>query len=148
MKAIIAVLAAAAVVALAGCGSGPVPIKSHGSVIVFASPFNGQNVQDAYPDIASGSQVTVTDSSGKVIGTGTLNSDPAKTAATLVTATAGTGLTASEMTEFVAVYDFTVTVPSGLDRYGIKIGQNRGTIYESSMEMKQGPSLTLGSLSG
>jgi hypothetical protein len=90
----------------------------------------------------------VTDSSGKVISTGTLSSDPAKTAATLATATVGTGLSASEMTEFVAVYDFTVTVPGGLDRYGVKLGQNRGTIYESAKQMKQGPSLSLGSLSG
>lgn len=147
LKKITIALAAVAAIGLAGCSSGSAPITSHGSVIVFASPFNEQNVQEAYPDVASGSQVTVTDSSGKVIGTGTLSSDPAKTAATLVTATAGTGLTASEMTEFVAVYDFTVTVPGGEDRYGIKIGQNRGTIYETPKQMKQGPSLTLGSLS-
>jgi hypothetical protein len=104
-------------------------------------------VQNAYPDIASGSQVTVTDSPGKVIGTGTLSYDPVQTATTLVTATAGTGLTASELTAFVAVYDFTVTVPGGLDRYGITVGQNRGTIYETATQMKKGPSLTLGSLS-
>jgi hypothetical protein len=48
MKASITILAAALVVALAGCGGGA-PITSHGEVIVFASPFNGQNVQTPIP---------------------------------------------------------------------------------------------------
>jgi hypothetical protein len=150
MKKIITALTAGAAVALAlaACGSSaPAALTSHGTVIVFASPFGGSTLQNAYPDVASGGQVTVTDSSGTVIGTGTLTYNPGQTTATLVTATAGSGLTASELTAFVAEYDFTVTVPGGLARYGIKVGQNRGTIYETAAQMKD-PSLTLGSLSG
>jgi len=89
----------------------------------------------------------VTDSSGKVIGTGTLSYSSADTAAFLLEATAGTGLTAAELEPDVAVYTFTVTVPGGLARYGITVGRNRGVIYESASQMKD-PGLTLGSLSG
>jgi hypothetical protein len=41
-------------------------------------------MSEAYPDVTDGSQVTVTDSSGKVIGTGTLSYSKADTFSFLV----------------------------------------------------------------
>jgi len=117
---------------------------------------SGTDVQDAYPDITSGSQVIVTDSSGTVIGTGMLSYDKAKTFA-LTTGTAvilakKTGASASgiasALSQDVAIYDFSVSgLPGGLVRYGIKVGHNRGTIWFTAAQMKAGPGLTLGSLS-
>ncbi|MGH3260444.1 MAG: hypothetical protein ACRDNS_00470 [Trebonia sp.] len=149
MKKIIAALAAAAALTLVtACGTGaPAAITSHGEVTVFAPPLGGQTVRDAYPDIASGGQVTVTNSAGKVVGTGTLLYSLGGTKAALTKATAGTGMTATEMLAFVALYKFTVKVPAGLARYGIKVGKGRGTIYFSARQMKQGPVLSLGSMS-
>ena len=89
----------------------------------------------------------MTDSSGTVIGTGTLTYNSGQTTAMLKTTTSGSGLTASELNAFVAVYDFTVTAPRRDGRYGIKVGQNRGTVYETAAQMKD-PLLTLGSLTG
>lgn len=144
----IAITGAAAGLVLTGCGSSaPAPIRSHGVVTVFASPDDGETVQDAYPDIATGGQVTIVDSSGKVVATGTLTYNPQQTASMLTKATAGTAMPASDLTTFIADYDFTVSVPGGLARYGIKVGQNRGTIYETASQMKH-PALTLGSLTG
>lgn len=50
--------------------------------------------------------------------------------------------------EFIEGFSFTVSVPGGLPRYGIQVGQNWGTVWESASEMQKGPALTLGSLSG
>ncbi len=133
----------------AGVFSGQGTITAHGSELVFANPLDGQNVQNAYPDISDGTQVTVVNSSGTVVGTGTLQSDPAATVRALKSAVAGiSGLSASDFTSFVAEYDFTVTVPGGLARYGIRAGQNRGTTWLTPQQMRNGPALSLGSLSG
>jgi hypothetical protein len=83
-----------------------------------------------------------------VIGTGTLSSSSTDTAAFLLEAVAQekeTGLTAAELEPDVAICTFTVTVPGGLDRYGLTAGRNRGVIYDSASQMKD-PGLTLGSL--
>jgi hypothetical protein len=143
---IILTSAAALAMLLSACGGTP-SITSHGTVTVLADPGNGQTAQDAYPDIADGGQVTIMDASGKVIGTGTLSYSSSQTSAMLTKATAGSGLNAGELKTFVAEYDFTATVPGGQSRYGIKVGQNRGTVYETAGQMKD-PSLTIGSLTG
>lgn len=86
----------------------------------------GGSTQSAFPDITAGSRVTVVDSSGTVIGTGTLApSDPDSW---------GAG---------DAVYAFTVTVPAGERRYGIQIGRSRGTSWLTQGEMRAGPALSV-----
>lgn len=139
---------AIAVAFLAGCSSGPPPVKSHGTVTLMANPLSGDPVSQAYPDVTDGSQVVVTDSSGKVIGTGTLTPDTAEESVLRQMTAASLKVNADLLAPDIVVYQFVVTVPGGLDRYGVKVGQNRGTIYETAEEMKDGPSLTLGSLSG
>jgi hypothetical protein len=133
---------------LAGCGGGPGNFTAKGTVEVFANAFGGSSVQDAYPDIAAGGTVTVVDSSGKVIGTGTLSPNLAlvRQAETLFAAqTGGSGVA---MAEFVEAFSFSTAVPGGESRYGIQVGQNRGTVWESQSQMQKGPALTLGSLTG
>ena len=145
-----ALVVAGAIISFLLSGSTAPPITSHGTVALYLNPLSGLNMQDAYPDITDGSQVTVSDSTGKVIGTGTLSYSSADTLTFLIEALGqekGTGLTATELAPDVAIYTFTVTVPGGLDRYGITVGKNRGVIYESASQMKD-PGLTLGSLSG
>lgn len=145
-----ALVVAGAIISFLSSGSTAPTVTSHGNVTLYSDALSGLNVQEAYPDITSGSQVTVSDSSGKIIGTGTLSYSPTETATFLLEAVAqeaGTGLTAAELAPDVAIYTFTVTVPGGLDRYGITVGRNRGVIYQSASQMKN-PGLTLGSLSG
>jgi hypothetical protein len=146
--AVIGVLAAAGVIIsfLSGGSTAP-PVTSHGTVTLYSGLLSGLNVQDSYPDITSGSQVTVTDSSGKVLGTGTLSYSSAQTSALVLMSAAVAKLPSYDFTQDVAVYTFTATVPGGLDRYGLTVGRNRGTIWESAPQMKD-PGLTLGSLSG
>lgn len=67
----------AGAVVLGACSSSPPPVTAHGTLAVYA-PL-GNNTQDAYPDITSGAQVTVTNPSGTVIGTGTLAYSQSKT---------------------------------------------------------------------
>jgi hypothetical protein len=143
-----AVLAAGAV--LAGCGGSPPEVTGHGTLTVYSELLSGVSVAEAYPDVTTGSQVTVTSPSGAVIGTGMLTFDKARTAEFDIEAQIGagkTGLTATEVAPYVAVYDFTVTVPGGESRYGIQAGKGRGIIWVSPSQMKN-PSLTLGSLDG
>jgi len=143
-----ALVVAAAIIIFLSIRSTVPPVTSHGTVTLYSDPLSGLNVQDSYPDITSGSQVTVSDSSGKVIGTGTLSYSSTETARFLMEAAAqeaGTGLTAAELAPDVAIYTFTVTVPGGQARYGITVGRNRGVVYESASQMKD-PGLTLGSL--
>lgn len=143
----VAALATAAILAaaLSSCSSGPPPVTSHGTLTIYVDPLGGSSVQDSYPDITDGSQVTVTDSSGKVIGTGTLSYDQRQSAATAAVEAAimGPGMTAAELAPDVAVYTWTVTgLPGGLPRYGIKIG-NRSVHWEGASAVKK-PQLTLG----
>ena len=148
---IISMLAVAlTAIGLAACGGGPGSITAKGTVSVFANSFGGSSVQDAYPDITPGGQVTVVDSSGKVIGTGTLAPDQAIVAQAEAAWAAQTGSSngAAALATFVEGFSFTATVPGGLSQYGIQVGQNRGTVWESVSEMQKGPTLTLGSLSG
>jgi hypothetical protein len=144
------VLVLVLVFVVAACGSSAPPIAANGTLTVEVNPLGGVEVSNAYPDITDGSQVTVTDSSGTVVGTGTLSYSKTQTdAEALVLGTAmGLGANADDLDLDVGVYTFTVTgLPGGEARYGIKVGQNRGTIWFTASQMKAGPSLTLGSLS-
>jgi hypothetical protein len=139
----------AAPVVLGACSSSPPPVTAHGTLTVEVNPLGGTNLTDAYPDITNGSQVTVTDPSGKVIGTGTLSYD--KTMTDTEAAIAGTelglGSEADLLQADIAVYNFTVTgLTGGLSRYGFSVGTNRGAIWESPSQVKD-PQLSLGSLS-
>ena len=122
-------LALAALLALTACGgSGQVTV--HGTEDVTVNPAGGVPVQQAFPDVTNGSQVTVVDPSGKVIGTGTLSYTKADT-------TAGASL------QWAMVYGFTVTVPTGEARYGIQVGHGRGTVWFTPQQMAKGPVLSL-----
>ena len=147
--AVIGALAVAGVIiSFISGGSAASPITSRGTVTLFSGLLSGQNVQDSYPDITSGSQVTVSDSTGKVIGTGTLSYNSAQTSALVLMSALAAKLPSYDLAQDVAVYTFTVTsLPGGLERYGVKVGQNRGTVWETASQMKD-PGLTLGSLSG
>ncbi len=83
-------------------------------------------IQSAYPDIATGSPVTVISPSGAVLGTGVL-----------IAADPGSWGIQD------AVYAFTITVPAGEPRYGIKIGGNGGTAWFSGAQMRAGPDISL-----
>src|SRR5450755_2078366 len=92
-----AVLAAAAM--LAGCGSSD--MTSHGSITVEEGCTKAAS---DYPDIDTGTQVTITDSSGNVISTGSLGySHGAR-----LGFTSGPGSFGGE-----CVYPFSVQVPGG-----------------------------------
>jgi hypothetical protein len=113
----------------------------------FTAQGNDQVCVDAQ-DITDGSQVTVTDSSHKVIGTGTLAEDDSKAAQkvikeydTLQVSLGALGQGGPGM----SIYKFTVTgLPAGQPLYGISVGQNRGTVWFSEKQMRSGPGLSLG----
>jgi hypothetical protein len=137
---------AAIAVAAAGCSSGPPPVTSHGTLTLYADPLGGTPVAQGYPDITDGAQISVTDSSGKVIGTGTFTYDKAQTKiqAAVEAAMLGRGVDATLLLPDIAVYHFTASgLPGGLPRYGLKIG-NRAVHWESAKAIKD-PELTLGS---
>ena len=142
------IAAALTLTAAAGCSSSPAPITAHGMLTVYDSPFSGLSMADAYPDITDGSQVTVTDPSGTVFGNGTLSYSKADTLRFLLEAEAQYPQIGATLASDIAIYTFTVTVPGGEPRYGIQAGRNRGTIWQSAAQMKAGPGLTLGSLTG
>jgi hypothetical protein len=135
--AIAAAVVAAAGTAVAGCGSGaPATFTAHGTEQVCAPITGGENAANAYPDISAGAQVTVVSSSHAVIGTGTLATAPLPASDTTIGGT--------DMAQFFGAYKFTVRVPAGKARYGIEIGQNRGTIWASESQMRRGPGVSLG----
>jgi hypothetical protein len=116
----------------AGCGSHaaaatgrPHPVLALGTISVATSCSD----TSSYPDVQPGSQVIVTNSAGTVIATASLDTGHAKDA----------------ITPYVCRYPFDVKVPGGLPRYGIEIGHNRGTVWFSQSQMRNGPILTLGS---
>jgi hypothetical protein len=123
---------------------GPSGFTAHGTEQLCTSPLLNTSPDD-FPDITSGAQVTVTDPSGKVIGSGALSADPKetviKTAEERAVLEASTGV--SNIVANDQVYDFTVTsLPAGQPRYGISIG-HRGTVWYSEKQMRGGPSVTL-----
>lgn len=151
---VVVVIAAAGITAglLLSGGSTSPPIVSHGTVTLLTGIIGGPEVSSAYPDVTNGSQVTVTNSAGTVVGTGTLSYSLPQTAADAASLAAafngdagGSVVTAGEMALHVAVYDFTVDVPGGQARYGVTVGTH-GTEWLSASQMKSGPALQIGSL--
>lgn len=125
-----AALAGAALAAalLGACSSAPATVTSHGTVTVDYSPGGSD-------DLSDGSQVVVVNSSGTVIGNGTL---------TLKHSGAGPFNIGMEDN-----FTFTVTVPAGLPRYGIQVGgTSHGTLWQSPAQMKAGPGLALDETTG
>ena len=135
-------VAGAAVVAAVGgyvLASGPGSFTANG----------GDQVCVDAPDVTNGSQVTVTDSSGHVIATGTLAEDDSAATVKAVKAydqlqfSLGSFLGGSD--SGMSVYKFSVTVPVGQPRYGVSIGNgNRGTIWFTEQQMRKGPQVSLG----
>jgi hypothetical protein len=121
------ILAAAAGIALlsglTACG-GASTLTAHGTETVAVSVLDGESAREAFPDVTDGSQVTVMDSTRNIIGNGILSE------------------TSTSIAE--EQFRFTVTVPGGLARYGIQVGSNRGTLWFSNKQMRQGPGLCLG----
>ncbi len=116
---------------LACSASAPPPaIVAHGTMETTTNILDGDTPSEAYPDIRAGTQVIVVGSSGTVIATGTL-------------AYVSSG-EASAVTPWADYFAFTVTVPGGLPRYGIEVGNGHGTVWESAAEMRHGPILCLG----
>jgi hypothetical protein len=95
--------------------------------------FQGNCAAD-FSDISSGGQAVVTDSSGKVIGTGTLSYDE----------TDSSEQSGLQPGLSVCIYSFQLTVPTGLPRYGITVS-HRGTVWFTSSQMSKGPGLSLSS---
>jgi len=129
-----AVIAAGTVTGLLLKGSPPALITAHGTELVCTSILgDGGTPAEIYPDVTDGTQVTVTDPDGKVIGTSELSSTRDAEAAELSILPG----------EHVDAYAFTVKVPGGLARYGITAGHDRGTLYYTARQMKAGPRLGL-----
>jgi Protein of unknown function (DUF2510) len=115
----------AAIVIAVKVTSGPGTFTAHGTLEVAVRTLDGNTPSQTYPDISDGGQVTVIDSDHNVIGTGALSET-------------GTGGLDSDD------YTFTTKVPGGEQRYGIQIGNNRGTVWYSQQQMRRGPELCLG----
>ena len=133
------VISAAAVVILvvglltAGVfGQGPIAV--HGTFEVAGDALQSS---ENYPDISDGTQVVVVNGSGQVIGVGHLTCD-AKATATFNKVLGSDSLLAGE-----TFYSFTVSVPSGQPRYGIRVS-HRGTVWFTSRQMQKGPGLSVG----
>ena len=121
MKHAFGLIASAAAIALLGaCSSTPPPMTVHGTVrVVDNEPF------DPLP-VNFGTQVTVTDPSGKIIGVGHLgNSDTQGPIGTLT-------------------FGYTVKVPEGEPTYGIHVDGLQGTTQFTEGQMKSGPAVCAG----
>jgi hypothetical protein len=90
----------------------------NGTVIVPDDPLSG----DTSP-VSDGSQVTVTDPAGKVIGFTTLNGN------------------APQGALYTLTYGFTVKIPEGESSYGIAVSGLTGVTRFTQAQMRQGPAL-------
>lgn len=123
---VVVVLAAGAVLAATTGTFSKGHLTVHGTEQVVVTSFDGMSTERAFPDITSGTPVTVVDPAGTVIGSASLAaSDP------------------SSWGPQDAVYAFVVTVPAGERRYGIEIGRNRGTTWFTEAQLRQGPALSV-----
>jgi hypothetical protein len=129
--------------ALAGCSAGGGAMTVTGHEVVVIDPDNNTEIGFVFPDIVARTPVTVLNNAGRVIGSGVLRFEPH------VSARDGAKYNSDSenVSDFIAVYSFTVSVPRGLARYGIKIGSSHGTAWLSAAQMSGGPVLTLGSMS-
>jgi hypothetical protein len=130
--------ALAAGLTLSACSSGPSAITAHGTEL----DCTGSG------DITAGSQVTVTDATGRVISTSSLTEDNSRLAQQVVSQYDALQAELSALggsSSSAAAWKFTVTVPGGLARYGIAIGgPNRGVVWFTPQQMAAGPGLSLG----
>ena len=101
--------------------SAPQQMTVNGTVVVPDNPADGDT-----SSVGEGTQVTVTDPSGKVIAFTVLN-DNAPQGAT-----------------FTLTYGFTVKVPEGESSYGIAVSGLTGTERYTQQQMQQGPALCSG----
>lgn len=126
-RAAIAATALALAACLTACGGGSPAISVHGQLETAVSVMDGTTPGQAYPDITDGGQVVIVNSGGTVIATGTLDE------------------TSLPDTEAVSdYYTFSLGVPGGLPRYGIRVGDSdRGTVWETAAQMHD-PELCLG----
>jgi hypothetical protein len=123
--------AAGAAVTVTACSSSPASITASGKVTVDYTMLVAGGTGD---DLSDGSQVVVVNSSGTVIGNGTL------------AGSGGGGLGGYGMAD---VFTFKVTVPGGLPRYGIQVGgTSHGTAWESAAQMQTGPALEIDETTG
>lgn len=134
-----ALAASATALALVGCSSAPPPITAHGSV------------EDCTNALSAGSQVTVVNDSGTVIGSGTLADDNSSSAQAQEQAYDALNLQPVNLDDPTAtspsmgIYTFTVAnLPGGEPRYGVATGSGHGTLWYSSAQMVSGPSINLG----
>jgi len=109
---------AAAIFTAAACSSAPADMTVNGTVTVEDNPAQGID-----PPVEEGSQVTITDPSGKVIGFTTLNDNAAQGAV------------------FTLSYGFRVKVPEGESSYGVAVSGLNGTERYTAAQMKAGPDL-------
>jgi hypothetical protein len=101
------------------------------------------------PDVTDGSQVTVTDSGGHVIGTGTLATDNSPAAQKAIreydALNVELGALGGDSGPGISVYKFTVPdLPAGQARYGVSVGKDRGTLWFTQQQMHAGANLSLG----
>jgi hypothetical protein len=114
-------------------------VRGHQVVLIIP---DAENTSIVFPDVAPGTPVTVRDGHGHRIGSGELAFNDAATTSDwekFNTDPENGG-------NFVAVFDFTVTVPAGLPRYGVTVGTGHGVAWFSAAQMLAGPVLTIGSL--
>ena len=105
----------------AACSSSPAQMTVKGTVTVVDNPVAGEA-----PPVDTGSQVTVTDPAGKVIGFTTLNGD------------------APQGATFTLTFGFTVKVPEGESSYGIAVAGLSGTTRYTQSQMQAGPAICAG----
>lgn len=137
---------ALAIALIAGCSSSAPALTAHGT-ITDNSALYGQ------PDcVSSGDQVVVTNSSGTVLATASLRENEAAerkldSSAAVLQLVALARLDTNGETQLpvaaVGFYDFTVTVPDGQARYGVRVGQHP-VYYVSGKDMARGPALSCG----
>jgi hypothetical protein len=127
-----------------GSGSGGIMTVTGHEVVVIDSN-NNTEIWGVFPDVTGTSRapVKVVNSAGHVIGSGVLRFEPK------VSGEDGNKYNgdSENVSDFIAVYSFTVPVPRGLPAYGIKIGSRHGTVWLSAAQMNGSPVLTLGSIS-
>ena len=104
----------------AACSSAPAQMTVHGTVVV------PDNVLGAAVPVQDGSEVTVTDPSGKVIGFTTLDGNVPQ---------GGTDQ---------LIYGFTVRVPEGEPSYGITVNGLTGITQFTQKQMSRGPAICSG----
>jgi hypothetical protein len=123
-------LGALAVFLVAGCGGGPSTVTIHGQVEPGGGALGsvgGGGLEMNYAACANdtpspGTQVVVTDPSGKVIGTGTLGAWSHKTA------------TASALTMYPCWMPFTIKDVPTEQRYGFSVNDVPGTIWLTKVD--------------